>query len=468
MPHAPSSTTSTTRLPVWLPLIGPGLALISAASAMSLTAVTLPAIAVAFPGPVLDPNLVVTVFLLAITALLVPMGRAGDIFGARPVLATGLALFALGALWASSAGSLPALITARALQGIGASAMIGLPLALVRATVPEAQIGRWVGAMGTMSAIGTASGPALGGLLAGSFGWQAVFLIQIPMPVLALATTLLFLPRPTKPRQRIGLDLAGAGLLALVLTGGVLLVSDLPGGLAPWHLPGALGVGLGLALLLRHETRAQAPLIDLRLIRERLLALSLICNGVVAVIMMGILVVGPFFLILGLGLSPSAMGLCMAVGPVTSALSGAPAGALTERLGPARALIWGACGLCLGTLAMAGLPMVLGVAGFALAFVSLAIGYQIVQAALATGVMTAARAEHQGVTAGVFTLSRNIGFVLGASGMSALFAATSDRFATQLDYSGAAHAAMAMSFSIATMLALFVLLMAWRLRKPVH
>ncbi|MEM1078198.1 MAG: MFS transporter [Pseudomonadota bacterium] len=309
---------SEARSATWPRLIGPALAFFAVASVMRLAALTLSAISVAFPDPTLDPHLVVSAFLLAITALLVPAGRVGDIFGARPVLTTGLALFALGALWASGAASLNGLIAARAVQGIGASAMIGLPLALVRANFPKAKIGRWIGMLGAMSVIGTASVPALGGLIAGSFGWQAVFLLQIPMPPLALAATLLCLPRNTEKLRATEMDLPGAKMLALTLAGGVLLVSSLSGGLSLWHLLWTLVLGLGLALFLRQEVRAPAPLIGLTLIRSPTLALGLICNGLVSVIVMGILVVGPFFLTNGLALSSNAIGLCMAVGSVAS------------------------------------------------------------------------------------------------------------------------------------------------------
>ncbi|MEM1078197.1 MAG: hypothetical protein AAGI09_06670 [Pseudomonadota bacterium] len=138
---------------------------------------------------------------------------------------------------------------------------------------------------------------------------------------------------------------------------------------------------------------------------------------------------------------------------------------MTERLGAARAVILGAGGLCPGALAMASLPPCLGVQGFALAFALLAIGYQVVQAALATRVMAEARAEDQGVTAGVLTLSRNIGFVLGASGMSALFAILSRQFEARTDPSMAAHVSMAVTFAAATVLAFLVLGLAKRLQR---
>ncbi|WP_424973572.1 MFS transporter [Dinoroseobacter sp. S124A] len=451
---------------VWTRLMGPALAIVSAASAMSLAAVTLPALALAFPEPGPDPNLVVSLYLLAITALLVPAGRAGDRFGARPVLSIGLALFAIGAVWAGSTSSLWGLIAARGVQGVGAAAMIGLPLALVRATVPKAQIGRWVGVMGAMSAIGTASGPALGGLVTDSFGWQAVYLVQIPAPLLALVATRMFIPAMPRPATRAGFDLPGAVLLALVLAGGVLWLSSLSAGPALWHLPALLGIAAGLALLIAHEARIPDALLPLARLRNPHLALSLTCNLFLSVIMMGILVVGPFFLTQGLSLAPREMGLCMAIGPVASTLSGVPAGALTERLGPRRAALWGARALCAATLAMASLPVLFGVPGFALAFAGLAMAYQLVQAALTTGVMAAAPPAEQGVTAGLFTLSRNIGFVLGAGGMTALFLGIRAQVAETYPMDSAAGAAMVASFVLATALALTALLLLHRMERP--
>ncbi|MEM9430555.1 MAG: MFS transporter [Pseudomonadota bacterium] len=141
----------------------------------------------------------------------------------------------------------------------------------------------------------------------------------------------------------------------------------------------------------------------------------------VSAIMMGMLVVGPFFLTSGLGLSPAKMGLAMSAGPIMAALSGWPAGRVTERLDADRALSLGLVVMIAGTAGLAGLPLALGTAGFLLGFVTLTPGYQLFLAALNTSLLTRAPKAERGRISGLLTLSRNLGFVLGAGAMAALF-----------------------------------------------
>jgi MFS family permease len=445
-------------------LIGPSVSVILAALGISSVAVVLPQLSQEFTGSLLDPSLVVSAYILAVTALIVPAGRAGDIFGKRTILIAGLLLFLFGVLAAYFSTTLSHLIISRLAQGAGAAAMMAMPLAQVREFAPQNQTGRWMGVMGTMSAIGTASGPALAGMIASHFDWRAVFLFQVPLTVIALVFCFMFSIRGKRLSGRSRIDYAGAATLAALLAAFVLLMSDLKDGIDV----GALLFG-AVTLLLMYifwmiEKRAHDPLIPLALVKSVDLRISFVMNATVSMIMMGMLIVGPYFLTLGLGLTTAQMGLAMSVGPITSAFSGMPAGRLTEKLGAHRTVFLGLLAMILSTVAMAVLPYLFALGGFLLAFMLLAPSYQVFLAALNTSVMEDTLDKNQGVTSGLLNLSRNFGFILGASITSPIFWLIENTDKGALIEADRISKAMAGTFIFASVLVLSILVL-WLILK---
>jgi MFS family permease len=145
----------------------------------SVTNVALPTLADAFGASFPAVQWVVLAYLLGVTAMIVSVGRLGDMIGRRMLLLAGVALFTLASIVCGLAPNLAVLIAARAVQGIAGAIMMALSLALVGQAVPAASTGSAMGMLGSMSAFGTALGPSLGGLLISQLGWRAVFLINI-------------------------------------------------------------------------------------------------------------------------------------------------------------------------------------------------------------------------------------------------------------------------------------------------
>lgn len=460
-----ASYISTDRDKTLAFLSGPCLSIVLASLGTSTAAVTLPELPGSFRDHGFNPALVVSAYILATTALIVPVGRAGDFFGKRVVLVVCLCLYTMGALLAFQAPTLPTLITSRFVQGMGAAGMMAMPLALVRDFVPTGQVGRWMGAMGTMSAIGTASGPALGGAVVAAFSWRAVYLLQIPLALVALALCLLFIQNLRHTNEHKEFDLPGASVLAISLAALTFLVSDLVDGFDLAIAILAVAAGGAFLAFLWIEKRSRSPIIPLGLLRSAHLRISLAMNAIVSLVMMGILVVGPFFLLDGLELTTTQMGLAMSVGPIASALSGIPAGRLTEGIGADRAVLVGASAIVFATALMAGLPYILGLAGFVLAFVMLSPSYQIFLAALNTSVMAQASEQDRGVTSGILNLSRNFGFILGAGAVSDLFWSLALVGGNAGDTSVQISAAMAGTFAICSILSLGVVALAVLLHR---
>lgn len=342
------------------------LAMLLASLGTSIANIALPALTEAFAAPFAQVQAVVVVYLAALTVTVLIAGRLGDRYGLKPMLIVGLGLFAAASLLCALAPNLWLLIGARGLQGIGAAFLMTLSMALMRQTASEAQLGRAMGMLGTVSALGTALGPTLGGLLLPLAGWRSIFWVQLPLAVLALL--LAYLTLPTEPGQ----------------------------------------------------ARTTAP--RMRLVLERSLLPGLGVNLLVAAVMMTTLVVGPFYLSLGLGLSATLVGLVMAIGPVISIFSGIPSGRLVDAWGSERVLVLGLVLLTAGAVLLALLPEWFGVAGYVAAMAVLTPGYQLFQAANNTAVLARIPKERRGTVSGLLGLSRNLGLIAGAALMGAVFA----------------------------------------------
>lgn len=142
---------------------------------ISITTVALPTLARAFEASMQHVQWVVLAYLLSLTATIVSAGRMGDLYGNRRVLVTGLALFSLASVVCVAAPSLGWLIAGRAVQGVAAAILMSLPLSLAKGLIAKERMGAAMGLLGTMSAIGTALGPSLGGVLIDALGWRSAF-----------------------------------------------------------------------------------------------------------------------------------------------------------------------------------------------------------------------------------------------------------------------------------------------------
>lgn len=336
----------------------------------SIANVGLPALAAAFTASFSQIQWVVLAYLLAVTASVLAMGWLGDRFGRQRLLACGVLLFSLASLGCGLATHIGWLIAARILQGMGGAMMMANTLALAIQVLPAERTGRAMGLLGTVSAIGTALGPALGGLLIAGFGWQALFVINLPLGLMAWGMVQHFLPPCAAPE------------------------ATMPRG--------------SLLSLLR----------QVALVRGLLLTL------LVAMVMMTTFVVGPFYLSHGLQLSPRQTGLVMAVGPLVAAFSGVPAGRLVDRTGAQSTTLIGLAAVAGGCLLLASLPPGAGIAGYLAGLILLTAGYALFQAANNTALLKGADPARRGLVSGLMNLGRNLGFITGAALMAAVYAAT--------------------------------------------
>jgi MFS family permease len=377
----------------------------------------LPILATAFDATFQQVQWIVLAYLLAITTLIVSVGRLGDSFGRRRLLLIGIGIFTAASLCCALSPGLGWLIGARAVQGLGAAIMFALTVALVADAVPKARAGSAMGLLATMSATGTTLGPSLGGLLMASVGWQAIFLLNVPLGLLNVWLVYRFLPADRASGPRVPFDYSGSAVLMLTLAAYALAMT-LEGLMWPLLLASLCGAGVFILV----EMKAQSPLIRLSLFSDARLSSSLALTLLVTTVMMTTLVVGPFYLHRGLGLSSTMVGVTLSVGPLLSALSGVPAGRLVDRFGAQRIVPGALLGMACGCALLALLPMSLGLPAYVLPIMLIAAGYALFQAANNTGLMAGVSQDQRGVVSAMLGLARNLGLITGAAVMGAVFA----------------------------------------------
>lgn len=443
-------------------LAGLSLSMLLAALGTSIANVGLPMLGEAFGASFGQVQWIVLAYLLASTAVVVSVGRLGDIIGRRQLLLVGIALFTLASALCGAATTLWLLIAARAVQGVGAAIMMALSMALIGAAVPKARTGSAMGLLGAMSAAGTALGPSLGGILISGFGWRAIFLIGLPLGLLALLLAHRSLPvdDPAQGTGLAGFDMLGTLLLAVMLVAYALAMTMGRGSFGLLSLA-LLSLAVGVAFLfVLAEARAATPLLRLAMFRDAGLSTGLAMSALVSTVMMATLVVGPFYLSRGLGLEAALVGLAMSAGPLVAALVGVPAGTLVDRFGARWMIIVGLIGMTAGTSALTLIPARFGIPGYVAPLILVTAGYALFQAANNTAIMTDIQPDQRGVISGMLNLSRNLGLITGASAMGAVFAwasAANDIVATSPE---AVASGMRMTFLVAAMLNVLALAIA--------
>lgn len=437
-----------------LSLAALSLAMLLSSLGTSIANVALPTLAAAFHASFQEVQWVVLAYLLAITTLIVSVGRLGDVMGRRRLMLMGLGLFTFASLLCGLAATLWLLIAARAVQGLSAAIMMALTLAFVGDAVPKERSGSAMGLLGTMSAIGTALGPSLGGLLIAGFGWPSIFLINVPLGLLALLLASQSLPvdRLSPTPARAPFDFAGTLVLGLTLAAYALALTAGRGDFGWLNgtlLLAALG---GIASFARVEARAASPLVHLAILSDPLLRARLAISTLVSTVVMASLVVGPFYLSGALQLDAARVGLVMSAGPLVAALGGVPAGRLVDRLGARGMTVAGLLAMAFGASILPMMPTRFGVPGYVAPLVILTAGYALFQAANNTAVMSSSGQSQRGVMSGMLNLSRNLGLITGASIMGAVFAFTSGAHGAEASRPEAVAIGMRATFAVAAVL----------------
>jgi DHA2 family methylenomycin A resistance protein-like MFS transporter len=363
---------------------------------------------------------VVDAYTLALASIMLTAGSTADRVGARKVFTAGLAAFAIGSAACAAAPQLSVLIAARAVQGLGASALLPCSLALLVHQFPDpASRARALGVWGGMGSVGVALGPVAGGALVAAAGWRSIFLVNVPICALTIVMLRRYVTEsPQHPDRRTDVP----GLLLGVVTLAGLAAAFITAGQQGWTNPltGAL-LAAGLIagwLFLRAERTQPGPILPLALFRSRDLSGATGVGLIFNLVLYGSLLCLSLFLqqsrhepVLATGLLLLPMSVITGVGSLAS-------GRLTARLGPRPPMIAGlalaGAGAALLALAPASSLALILAGSVLLGLVSLAMP------AMTAAVVGAAGPQHAGVASGVLNAARQAGGALGVALLGSL------------------------------------------------
>ena len=416
-----TSTTSRPRAGWTFAIVSIALFMVTLDNLVVTTA--LPSIRVDLGASLESLEWTVNAYTLAFAVLLLTGAALGDRFGRRRMFTIGVGLFTASSAFAALAPTTGALVTARALQGIGAAIVLPLTLTLLSAAIPAEKRGLALGAWSGVSGLGVALGPVVGGAIVDGISWQWIFWLNVPTGIVLIPLAARYLTESYGPARRLdlpGIGLAAAGLFGLVF--GIVRGQSMGWSSAP--IVGSLTAGIVfLGAFLAWEGRTSTPMLPLRFFRSRAFAAT---NGASLAMFFGVF--GSIFLLAQFfqttqGLSPLEAGIRTLPWTAMPIFVAPLAGLLSDRIG-SRPLM--ATGLALQAIAMGWLSVVstpdVAYASLLAPFILAGTGMALVFAPAANAVLGAVRPEEAGQASGATNAIRELGGVLGVAVLASVFA----------------------------------------------
>jgi EmrB/QacA subfamily drug resistance transporter len=407
----------------WWVLVAVGVSTFMSALDTSVVNIVLPVLNADFHTSVATIEWVVIIYLLLVSGLLLSFGRLGDLHGHRRIFLTGFLIF-IGSSMACGLAATPSwLIAFRGLQAIGAAMLAANSPAILTKSFPDSQRGRALGLQATMTYLGLTVGPSLGGWLTVQFSWRAVFFINVPVGLLALLISFLFVPHDGAHSRTEKFDLRGAGLFMAGLI--ALLLGLNQGESWGWTSPPILALLLAaaifLGIFLAVELRVSNPMLDLSLFQRRIFSAAVASAILNYICVYSILFLMPFYLLQGRLLSPDKAGLLLSAQPLVMAVAAPVSGTLSDRIGSRIPGTVGMFILSLGLLLLASLQQASSSLLIILALAVSGLGIGIFISPNNSALMGAAPRNRQGIAAGVMATARSVGMVLGIGLAGAIF-----------------------------------------------
>jgi DHA2 family multidrug resistance protein-like MFS transporter len=396
---------------------------------------------------------IINAYQLAMVATLLPFAALGETLGYRRVCIAGLALFTLASLFCAMAWSLPSLVVARLLQGVGASAIMGVNTAMLRAIYPLRLQGRAFGTNALIVAVAFAVGPTIASLILSVAPWPWLFAINVPLGVTAFFLGRRVLPVTKCASHQVdiltGVYNVGAFSLLILSLGDAAHQVNIT-----TLLPEMLGAALCFALLLQRQASHAAPMLPIDLLRRPMFALATL-TAVCTFSAQGLAFVAlPFYFETTLGRSPIETGFLMAPWAVLVGVMAPIAGRLSDRYSPGVLGGIGLAVLSLGLVSLLWMPNAPSVWQIGWRMALCGTGFGFFQAPNLKAFMVSAPTTRAGGASGMVATSRLIGQATGAALVAYCFILSSVRGAR---YALALAASFAAAASVASLLRLVVL-----------
>jgi EmrB/QacA subfamily drug resistance transporter len=364
----------------------------------------------------------VLAYLLTLASITLLIGRLGDMVGKKRIYTTGFVVFTASSTLVGLSPAVGFLIGFRVLQAVGAAMILSLGPAILTEAFPPRERGKALGFMGTTISVGIVAGPSLGGLLIENLSWRWIFFVNVPIGIVATVLAIRNVPA-TAPAGRQRFDFGGAATLSAGV-GSISLALTLgqQRGFSSAPILALFGLALvALTAFAAIELRVPQPMVELRLLRNPAISVSMI-TGFITFVGVGIFFVMPFYLEGVLGVDTQTAGLLLAVAPIGIGAVAPISGALSDRLGVRPITLAGMLVLVIGywwarTLDVDTTPL-----GFALTFLPIGIGMGIFQSPNNSAMLGAAPRHQMGLVSGLNSLTRILGQLTGIAVIGSLWA----------------------------------------------
>lgn len=388
----------------------------------SIVNVALPQIIASLETDLATAQWVVSAYLLIITSLLPLAGRLGDLCGRRTIYSIGFVGFVGGASLCGFAQSIEMLVAARLIQAVGAAGLMANAPAIITSGFPLKERGKVLGMIGTVVALGTLTGPSLGGFLVESLGWNAVFFVNIPVGIIGFLGARLIIPVDTGLKEE-RIDYLGAVLFTLGMGSFLLVLSH--GMQWGWKSPVVLAnitlAVLAFGLFIRHEQRVKHPMLDLTVFHNRPFVAGNLSGALSFMGLFANTILLPYFLHEIMALTPAQIGLVMSAFPLAMAVAAPFSGTLSDKMG-SRVLTTAGLGIiALGLYYMANLQANAGLWGIMTGQAVMGLGNGLFQSPNNNSVISSVDPCKWGVAGGISALARNFGMVSGTAVAVSIF-----------------------------------------------
>jgi EmrB/QacA subfamily drug resistance transporter len=414
---------STQRNP-WLALFALVVGFFMILLDMTIVAVANPAIMRDLGADISQVIWVTSAYLLTYAVPLLMTGRLGDRYGPKNMYLTGLAVFTAASLWCGLSGTITMLIAARAVQGLGAALMTPQTMAVITRTFPPDKRGAAMGLWGGVAGLATLVGPILGGVLVDGLGWEWIFIVNIPVGIVAFALAVWLVPALPTHEHKFdipGVLLSGIGLFLLVF-------GIQEGNAYDWSLRIWLMIGAGvvfLALFVMNQARNTGePLLPLSLFRDRNFALSNVAIATMGAAVTSMMVPSYFYLQAVRELSPTKSALVFAPMAIVTGIFAPVIGKYSDKFHPRIVPTIGFMGFAASVFWFAAVMKPdSSIVWFLLSAALAGIANACIWAPLSSTATHNLPVQLAGAGAGVYNTTRQVGSVLGSAAISALVAA---------------------------------------------
>jgi EmrB/QacA subfamily drug resistance transporter len=387
----------------------------------SIANVALATIGRAFSISVDSVEWVLLAYLLASASTVALFGRLGDMIGQKRIYLIGFGIFGASSIACALAPSIVALVAARAVQGIGSAMLMACTPAIITRAFPSTERGRAIGMNGAAVAAGLTAGPLLGGLIVTYADWRWIFLINVPISIVALgAAAIVLRPERGSPTgfDALGAAIGASGLLALTLA---LSRAHVWG----WGSPATLGslvfFALAVPVFLRVERSVAAPMLDLGLFAHRIFAFSVSASTLYFTALFSVVFTIPIVAQVVLGRSGLEAGLLLLPVAALNVVLAPLAGALSDRV-PARYLsTFGSSLFGLGTIVLVLLPAPPAAWMLASTLLVCGAGTAVFSQPNNSTVMGSVPPDRRGIAGGILATSRTTGQLLGVAIAGAIY-----------------------------------------------